>query len=234
MQDLYTPVAAHAASMSVVEKTDDLISELELVRTVFAAGNVAANAPAATDREPTSDEQAAPGLLDLIRAYKAGMQAFNAGTADQMECDEFVKSTYGDHYGSLKMWEGAATTREEAMEALRLADKETENADNELALPLVRAARLYFEQERRFNVVDRKHVWELTDATSEIGAMIMLMRHTLKVLDEQMVGNPDIKYVAALQNALRLLQRPTDYLEEQLHEIACRFNESANGVGRWV
>lgn len=228
MQNLHTPNAVHAASMSVVEKTDDLISALTLVRATFAAGNVAANAPAAIDREPTSDEQAAPGLLDLIQAYKAGMEAFSAATGDQMEDDEFVRSTYGEHYGALKCWAGPATTRAEAMAALRLAEGELENDDDELALAMARAARIYFEEERRWKVVDREHVWALGDAASEIGAMVILMQHTLAVLDEQMAGNPDIKYVAALQNALRLLQRRTDYLEEQLHEIACRFNERAN------
>lgn len=229
MHSLHTSNAAHAASLSVVEKTDALISALKLACSTFAAGNVAANAPAATDREPTSDEQAAPGLLDLINAYKAGMEAFAAGTNEEMESDEFVRSTYGDHYGALKMWDGPAVTRAEAMAALRLADKElADNEDDELGLRMVHAALAYFEQERRFKVVDREHVWALGDAASEIGAMIMLMGHTLAVLDEQMAGNPDIKYVAALQNALRLMQRRNDYLEEQLHEIACRFNESAS------
>lgn len=231
MQKLHTPDAAHAASL-VVEKTDGLISALALVRAIFAAGNVAANAPAANDREPTSDEQAAPGLLDLIRAYKAGMARFNKDTRrlSDEEAKAFAAETYETPYQQLCDWKGAAKTRKEAVEALQLADEEAENGDGDLPWPLLRAARLYFEQERRFDVVDREHVWALSDAASEIGAMIMLIEHTLAVLDEQMACNPDIKYVAALQNALRLMQRRNDYLEEQLHEIACRFSESANGA----
>ncbi|MDH4438875.1 MAG: hypothetical protein QE284_00620 [Rhizobium sp.] len=53
MRNLSTSTAASAASISAAEKaTNELISALEVVRDSFAAGNVAANAPAATDREP--------------------------------------------------------------------------------------------------------------------------------------------------------------------------------------
>lgn len=227
MHKFHTPDAAHAASL-VVEKTDDLISALSLVRTVFAAGNVAANAPAAIDPEPTSDEQAAPGLLRLLKLYQAGCQEFAAATADQMESGAFVSSTYGRHYEALAAWHGPAATRAEAMEALLVAEKESSNGDTELPFPLIRAARQFFEQELRFVVLDRTQSWPLGDAAAEIGAMIVLMEHSLSKLSEQMVGNPDIKYVAALQNALRLMQRRNDFLEDELHEIACRFNERAN------
>lgn len=230
MQNLHTSNAASAASMFVVEKTDDLISALKLVRSTFAAGNVAANAPAAIDREPTSDEQAAPGLLELIRAYKEGSAAFAAGTPEQTESDEFVRSTYGDHYGALKSWVGPAVTRAEAMAALRLADGELENDDDELALAMVRAARAYFEQEPRVQVVDRPHVWALGDAASQIGSMIILMENTLSLLSEKLTGSPEIHFVSTLADGLKMMQRNSDYLEEQLHEIACRFNESANGA----
>jgi len=230
MQGLHTSNAASTASMFVVEKTNDLISALRLVRSTFAAGNVAANAPAATDREPPSDEQAAPGLLELIRAYKEGSAAFSAGTPEQTDNDEFVRSTYGEHYGALKSWVGPAATRAEAMAALRLADGELENDDDELALAMVRAARAYFEQERRLHVVDRQHVWALGDAASEIGSMIVLMENTLSLLGEKLIGTPDIHFVSTLADGLKLMQRRNDYLDEQLHEISCRFNESANGA----
>ncbi len=149
MQNLLTPKAAHAASLSIVEKTDDLISALKLVRSTFAAGNVAANAPAATDREPTSDEQAAPGLLQTINAYLEGKETFCRGSLEEQDSDAFVSSTYGDAYGRLKSWERGAATRHEALAALRLADDELANGDDELGLALVRAARLYFDLEAK-------------------------------------------------------------------------------------
>lgn len=149
MHSLHTSNAAHAASLSVVEKTDDLISALKLVRSTFAAGNVAANAPAASDREPTTDELAAPGLLSNINAYYEGRKAFNQGTEDQQETDAFVASTYGDAFRLLKVWDRPAVTRSEAMAALHLADEELQNGgDGELATVLVRAALHFFEIEQ--------------------------------------------------------------------------------------
>lgn len=220
MNTMKIEAGSQPEAIDVVALLEQLLQQLR-----DAQGGATDRALERNHQEPSSEAQAAPGLLELIEAYKAGCKAFAAGTPEQTDSDEFVRSTYGDHYGALKMWAGPATTRAEAMAALRLADGELANDDDELALAMVRAARTYFEGERRWKVVDREHVWALGDAASEIGSMIILMENTLSLLGEKLIGHPDIVYVSTLANGLRLMQRRSDYLEEQLHEIACRFNE---------
>jgi hypothetical protein len=113
-----------------------------------ATGTVAASVPDAADRKPTTDELAASGLVELIQAFNTGCEAFSAGSPEQTESAEFVKSTYGNHYDALKKWVGPAKTRAEALAALRFADGELANDDDDLVLAMVHAARTYFEQDR--------------------------------------------------------------------------------------
>jgi hypothetical protein len=202
----------------------------------LAAGNVAANAPVATDREPTTDELAAPGLLETIRAYLDGMARFNAApnfTTDD-ETEAFAAKTYEPHWGALKAWSGPAATWEEAIEAMRLADKALQDGDDDLAASLVRAARLFFdhapEKQDAPHIVTKQQVWDLGEAASQVDSALSVVLQSLDSLGDQLIGNPLMKDANHLQNVIRLVIGRSSFLVEQLHEMDWRFNENANGA----
>lgn len=229
MHTLHTSNAAHAASV-VVEKTDDLISALTLVRATFAAGNVAANAPAVTDREPTTDELAAPGLLQTINAYLEGKEAFCRGSVEEQDGDAFVSSTYGDAYGRLKSWKRGAVTRHEALAALRLADDELANGDDELGLAMVRAARQFLDPTSdkqaapalpwgRSDKVYREDLFEIDDAITQVHGLLGLALHSLSRLSDSLHGSPLIHEVSALERALQLGRDRLEFSSERLADV---------------
>jgi hypothetical protein len=63
-------------------------------------------------------------LLQTIRSYQAGLEDFNEnaprnGTGDAL--NHYAEGSYGPYLKKLTGWDGPATTKEGAIEALRLA-----------------------------------------------------------------------------------------------------------------
>lgn len=235
MQNLHTPDAAHAASMSVVEKTDDLITALQLVRTVFAAGAVAANAPAAIDREPTSDEQAAPGLLGLVTTYRAGKQEFaDRAPAVGDPDDSLAAVTYEPPTEEIRNWTGAAESEQAARAALKLGLEEFELGDLETAYPLIRAANAFFRRDldgiRRENL-RREDIWQIDDCVTQVDGILCLALKTLSIVADGLTGNPLIHDVSALERALQLGRDRLEFASDRLGEISLGISRESEGRG---
>ncbi|MGY5793648.1 hypothetical protein ACXHXM_25900 len=91
-------------------------------------------------------------LLDAIEAYRRGNTAFIAIDEDDWPLhggeDAVIAKTYGHPLEVLQNWEGAALTRQAAMEALRLAREDSTNFDaSPTVSAMVAAALAYFENE---------------------------------------------------------------------------------------
>lgn len=233
MQSLHTSNAAHAASLSVVEKTDDLISALKLVRSTFAAGNVAANAPAATDREPTSDEQAAPGLLDLIMRYRAGKQEFaDRAPAVGDPDDSLAAETYEPPMEAIRNWTGPAENEQTARAALKLGLDEFEMGDHDTAFPLIRAANAFFRRDL-FGIsresLRREDIWQIDDCVTQVDGILCLALKTLSIVADGLTGNPLIHDVSALERALQLGRERLEFASERLGEISMGISRESEG-----
>lgn len=243
MQSIHTSNAASAASISATERAaTEQISALEQVGRHLAAGTVAANAPAATDREPTTDELAAPGLLATIEAYYDGMARFNLApnfpTDDETQA--FAAKTYEPHWDALKAWRGHATTWAEAMEAMRLADRALQEGDDDLAAPLVSAARHFFD-----HVVEKssqlpaaaKEAGRAFDAIEEMQSIVRLAR--LAIADritlfqdfETIDTKEPIRLVEDINRALGLVDRQASEAFEVINGL---FYKALGAAGRGV
>jgi hypothetical protein len=88
-------------------------------------------------------------LLETIREYSAGIQEFNrlakSDVTDE-DLDRFEEKTFGPALGRLHKWKGAATTRDGAVAALRLAMDDDEGVGRmEAADRMFKAALGYME-----------------------------------------------------------------------------------------
>ncbi len=234
MHSLHTSNAAHAASLSVVEKTDDLISALKLVRSTFAAGNVAANAPAATDREPTSDGQAAPGLLSLIVQYRgAKVQFGDRAPAVGDPPDSLAAETYEPPMEAIRNWNGPAENERTARAALKLGLEEFEMGDHETAFPLIKAANAFFVRDLAGisrQSPRREDIWQIDDCVTQVDGILCLALKTLSIVADGLAGNPLIHDVSALERALQLGRDRLEFASDRLGEISIGI--SRENVGR--
>ncbi|MBZ9748285.1 hypothetical protein LB516_23930 [Mesorhizobium sp. CO1-1-7] len=86
-------------------------------------------------------------LLDSIRAYRAGLAAFNASTPDDDDAaDAYAAITYERPFAALEKWHEPAKTRSSAIEALKLIAEENRAFERSgIVDPLLTAALAYFE-----------------------------------------------------------------------------------------
>jgi hypothetical protein len=90
-------------------------------------------------------------LLDAIRAYHAGMAAYNSISSEDWSLyggeEVVIEKTYGPPLEAIQQWERPATTRDGAIEALRLALEEASlfSAEDTVSR-MLQAAITYFEQ----------------------------------------------------------------------------------------
>lgn len=228
MQRLHTSDAASAASVSVLEKTDDLISALQLVRGSFAAGNVAANAPAATGREPTSDEQAAPGLLDLIMQYRLGKEQFGELAPSEGDPpDSLAAETYGPAMEAICRWQGMAEDEQAARAALTLALEEFELGEHETAHALMKAANAYFRRDLHGVSLERlrpEDIWKIDDCVTQVDGILCLALRTLSVagdgISDGLSAKDLISDIAAMERVFHLARERLEFASDRLSEIS--------------
>lgn len=101
--------------------------------------------------EPTGRTVATKGsLMQAISAYWAGREAFNAlpDLGDEAENDTAFAATYGLAVDVLEQWDRPAESREAAVEALKVANKEaTDFKDSAIVGTMAAAALGFFENE---------------------------------------------------------------------------------------
>lgn len=86
-------------------------------------------------------------LLDVIQAYRDGLDDFNAlsGASDE-ERDAYASISYAPPMAVLDGWEKPATTLKGAVEALRLAvDENADFASSDMVCSMLYAALAYFD-----------------------------------------------------------------------------------------
>lgn len=104
--------AAQDAYDAVVGREDDFLG--------FLGSLIGIEAP---ETRTAADEAGNDTLIDVIQAYRAGMNAYadHPEFSSHDEENEVAEATYGVHADKLDKWDAPATSREEAMEALRFA-----------------------------------------------------------------------------------------------------------------
>jgi hypothetical protein len=113
-------------------------------RTILKGGVILA-ATSHTAVATADVSSAADPLLDVIRAYQRGLVEFNRNASDDWE--DLSERTYGPHLLVLDNWDRPATTRESAMEALRIALADKNGVYGSAAADsMVRAALGYLER----------------------------------------------------------------------------------------
>jgi hypothetical protein len=104
--------AAQDAYDAVVGREDDFLG--------FLGSLIGIDAP---EMRAAADETGNDTLIDVIQAYRAGVKAYadHPEFSSHDEENEVAEATYGVHADKLDKWDAPATSREEAMEALRFA-----------------------------------------------------------------------------------------------------------------
>ena len=104
--------AAQDAYDAVVGREDDFLG--------FLGSLIGIEAP---EMRAAADEAGNDTLIDVIQAYRVGVKAYadHPEFSSHDEENEVAEATYGVHADKLDKWDTPATSREEAMEALRFA-----------------------------------------------------------------------------------------------------------------
>jgi hypothetical protein len=86
-------------------------------------------------------------LLDLIKAYKAGIDEFNLNAPeDDAGANAYAGMTYMPPLKALMAWTAPAATSAGAVAALKLAQQANRDREVMIVAPMLQAAILYFEK----------------------------------------------------------------------------------------
>lgn len=207
------PDAFHVAKL--LEQT------LQQLRNAQAGGNDDAVEP--SESESSSDQRAAPRLLDLIESYRRGKQEFADRSPEGRDPpDSLAAETYEPPMEAIRRWTRPAEDHQAALAALRLGLEEVEYGDNETAYPLLMATHAFFRRDLygvRPADLRREDIWRIDDSITQVDGILCLALRALSILADGLVGNPLIHDVSALERALQLGRERLEFASERLGEV---------------